>query len=213
MVVVLALAAFLAWLGRLTPSPLPVVTLGNVAGGFLMLGLLAWLAAALRASRAAEAPLRGLALTLLAVACVQVYTGPLIASRLAACSGSCTLDWFGTDWHAFDPFFPAGAEPVSTATAGALHALHRVFGALLVAGALWLGWRALRRGDAGWAPVIACLALVQAALGLLIAAPAQPLWAAVAHNGVAALMVALLFAYRARGVRTRSARDATLREP
>ncbi|MFA7665578.1 MAG: COX15/CtaA family protein [Burkholderiaceae bacterium] len=42
----LLVTVFLAWLGRYTPHDLPLVTVGNVLGGLLLVGTLAWFAAA-----------------------------------------------------------------------------------------------------------------------------------------------------------------------
>src|SRR5690606_17909366 len=44
--VALADTVFLSWLGRYTPHDLPLVTLGNLAGGLLLAAALAWIAAA-----------------------------------------------------------------------------------------------------------------------------------------------------------------------
>src|SRR5690606_12409625 len=43
--IALADTVFLAWLGRYTPHDLPLVTVGNVAGGMVLAGALAWIAA------------------------------------------------------------------------------------------------------------------------------------------------------------------------
>jgi cytochrome c oxidase assembly protein subunit 15 len=196
----LALTAFLAWLGRLTPSTLPAVTLGNLGGGFLMLGLLAWLGRTLSAAARFDASLRCLAAALLVLACSQIHTGAALSSRLAAlaCDGVplCAPDWGHVDWAVFDPWVRTGMEPVSLHTGRALQALHRLTGAFLVLGALGLAWRAWRcsRAIAG---SLAALALAQPVLGAFAVLMPRPLGWAVAHNAAAAALVAVLFAVMA----------------
>src|SRR5690606_24939251 len=45
----LADTAFLAWLGRFTPHPVPLVTVGNLVGGIALAAAFAWIAASPRA--------------------------------------------------------------------------------------------------------------------------------------------------------------------
>lgn len=202
-IMLLALAALLAWLGRMTPSVLPAVTLANLAGGFLMFGLLAWLVAAFRRVPEVPVSLRALAWVLLAGVALQVVTGGLMSARLAATACAdfplCAVSWPAVDWRAFDPFAETSL-PAQEASADAFHAIHRVVGAALVLAALYLAYAALRARAArtGLAAGIAALMLVQAAGGLLSAIIPSPLVAAVAHNALAAVLVALLFAFIAR---------------
>src|SRR5450759_1433635 len=87
------LAAFLAWLGRYTPSVLPAVTLGNLLGGMATLAVLWWLRASLGRGggpgrRTASGPLTltmaGAAATGLGLLFVQMALGGLTSARLAA---------------------------------------------------------------------------------------------------------------------------------
>ena len=84
---------------------------------------------------------------------------------------------------AAQPHHPAGAL---------VHVLHRA-GSLLVVAVLLplalLAWRCGRRSSAG---LILALLGVQAALGVALVADGLPLWIALAHNMVAALMLAVL---------------------
>jgi cytochrome c oxidase assembly protein subunit 15 len=166
----LALALFLAVLGGMTGgSNAPAVTLGNLLGGFVMLGLSARLALAPESPRPGRlaarrpSPWRALWGVTLALLLAQAALGAYVSATQA--STGCG-QWGLCRWH--------------TLAAGPLAA------ALLA-----LAWRAWRDG-AGPAAAAGVTALVlQIVLGLLQAELApSPLPLALAHNFMAALLVA-----------------------
>jgi len=195
-VALLALAGFLAWLGRYTPSPLPAVMLANLLGGVALAALLAWLFLA-DAEGTASPRLRVWTWTALALVTLQIALGGLIGARLAAldcpglpaCAGS-----FGPesiDWRVFDPF---DESAFGAASRRALHLAHR-FGALATVAALAVvGWRHARlRGVlAGFGWTLLALTAAQLVLGAAMLLADLPLPLALAHNAVAALTLALL---------------------
>jgi len=112
--IALADTVFLAWLGRFTPHPVPLVTLANLVGGIALAAAFAWIAASLRTPARAGAPapvpspgadLRIGAATIapafaaLALLAVAAWIGTMIgahdaigACEGARCAGSMRLD-------------------------------------------------------------------------------------------------------------------------
>lgn len=195
----LALALFLAILGRWsTGARVPAVMLGNLLAGFAMFAVSCWLART--AGRQAVAPERqdglvrwarlGLALLLM-----QVILGGLVSAGRAgpSCPQLLACDMAAGSWQLLDPWretAPAAADPANAA--GALvHGLHRL-GALATAAVLLpLGAAAWRRGRREGAAVIVLLVL-QGALGALLVVQHLPLGLTLAHNVLAALLLAAL---------------------
>jgi cytochrome c oxidase assembly protein subunit 15 len=192
----LALALFLAVLGRWTADArVPAVVLGNLLAGFAMFALACRLALStsrrppVRAVPAAWVGLAGVVLV------AQIALGGLTSAghagiscpELARCDLS-TGSWQVLNpWHA--PLFDA-ADPANAAGA-LLHFLHRAASLLVLVVLLPLGIVAARRGHRA-GTVMVLLLVVQAALGALLVLAALPLALALAHNLVAALLLAAL---------------------
>lgn len=185
----LALALFLAVLGRLTAdSRLPAVVLGNLLAGFGML------AASWRLVVATAAPRPALPASwtwaTLALLVGQVVLGGLVSAAYAGAScpqlAGCDLgaaSWAVLDpWRAPDPAVPAGAG-------AGLHLLHRGWGLAATGAAVVLGVAAWQRGRRSGA-VVVLLALAELAAGFLLVAWRQPLALALVHNVLAALLLA-----------------------
>ncbi|MDO9165389.1 MAG: COX15/CtaA family protein [Rhodoferax sp.] len=198
----LALVLFLAVLGRWTAGALvPAVTLGNLLGGFLLFAL-CWRMAGIGRGISADYPISRSARIWTRIAVVvlllQIVLGGLVSSSFAGLScpnlTDCVMVGSG-DWAALNPLreprFDPNILPVNPE--GALvHALHRcgaAAGALAVVAA---GIALLRCGRR--LPGLALLALLgaQLALGLLLVLYGLPLAMVVAHNFVAALLLATL---------------------
>ncbi|MBP8309028.1 MAG: COX15/CtaA family protein [Burkholderiaceae bacterium] len=184
----------LAWLGRYTPHDLPLVTLGNVLGGFALAAAFAWILAPAPREREPLAALRlfGLLAIALLLATLQASLGVMISVRHAvdACAAVVCLPEGIIDWRMFDPL--VSRAPDSPAAARALHLAHRASATALVAVCLVVVARA--RGTALRATRLALIAvlLVQVLLGMAVALGLRPLFAATAHNMVAATLIALL---------------------
>jgi heme a synthase len=220
------LAVLLAWLGSYTPSTLPAVTLGNLLGGMVMVGLAAylcgWCTAAGRpcpppASRAGSgaAPVAAAAPVHLALALLllQVGLGALLGAHGAAAEcarlPACGAGWLSaeTAWRVFWPFAGDLASASSAARiAGleALHTAHRGLGAVVSAGVAWAAVTLLVRGTGpgrtGAALAAAALAgaVLAPALGAMMVLHQYPLAAALMHNLMAALLAAALAAAAGR---------------
>lgn len=203
-VLALAVTLFLAVLGRWTAgSRLPAIALGNLLGGFVLFALCLRMALvdspAWRRRQLPPAARRWRSLAF-AVVLLQVALGGLVSSALAALScpelARCGLpdpfSWQALNlWHA--PVVDAARWPVHPEGA-VVQLLHRSVAllatlAVAVCAALLLrgGWR--RTGYL----LLALLAL-QLGLGLTLVLAGLPLALAVAHNLVAALLLALLLA-------------------
>lgn len=197
-VIALVDTVFLSWLGRYTPHDLPLVTIGNLAGGFLLVGALAWIAAAGRSRR--EVASMGLAASALALLALLVWFGVMIGGRSAigVCSDPLCLAGAVFDPAAFDPWLPFSSA-ASAASGQAMHLAHRaaavLFAIIVVVLALRIA-RADGRSGSGrsLAVVLLVLLVVQSLLGYATAVGALPLVSATLHNIGAALLVASLTA-------------------
>lgn len=188
-----ALAGFLAWLGLITPSNLPAVTVGNLLGGMSMLALLWWLHQGSRGSGAG----RTLPLLALAALILQIALGGMIGARHAVLScvtlPACAGGWWpdALDWRLFNPFLALSGSDLGPAAREALIMAHR-YGAVLVAAILCvLGVKAVRRGalaaTAGW--LLLGLLGLQLLLGAGMVLADFPLPLALLHNLGAALLL------------------------
>jgi cytochrome c oxidase assembly protein subunit 15 len=212
--VCLVIVAGLAVLGVATPSArLPAVTLGNLAGGFALFALLAWLRLTVSTPEPLLADAPGwvklvAALSLLALI-GQIALGAMVSAQFAALAcpafPGCGATWpEGALLASLDPLRELGvdangsiARPPSLA---ALHFAHRVGGAIVIvliavlAGGLVSAAGRARRFGA----IVIGLALAQGALGASAVLAQLPLAAVVAHNAIAALLLAALAAVNYR---------------
>lgn len=198
----LAVTLFLAVLGRWsTGSRLPAIALGNLLGGFVLFALCVRMAL-MESPAWRRLPLpagaRRWRTVAVVVVVLQIALGGLVSSALAALScpelARCSLPEPFT-WQALNPWqvptVDPGRWPLHPEGA-AVQLLHRSVAllatlAVAVCAALLLrvGWR--RTGT-----VLLALLGLQLLLGLALVLAGLPLALAVAHNLVAALLLALL---------------------
>lgn len=194
----LALALFLAILGvRTGHARLPAVALGNLLGGFAMLAL-SWRLA--RPGSASGGPgLRAWAWAGLALLVCQVALGALVSAAFAAASchelHDCLAASAGASWRALNPW----SEPVlawaapGNASGALLQVAHRLASAVAALALLALALAALRRGRAAAGALLLLLLALELGLGLLMAGNRIGLALALAHNVLAALLLATTF--------------------
>jgi len=206
----LALALFLAWLGRYTPSTLPAVTIGNLLGGMATLAVLWWLRSAALAHRSTHraspaSGLAGLAGIGLALVFAQMALGALVSARFAAAAcpafPGCGA-WDGSfELSGLNPFADIARQELGEHTRQVLHMTHRYAGAAIAFYLAWVGARAVRRGGSRRRPGLLLLGLVAAQLALSVALVLLqvPLGMAVAHNVIAALLILNLVSLLAGG--------------
>ena len=203
----LLVAAALGLLGVATPgAAVPVIPLGNLVGGYLMLALLAALAGVaavdddVRPANHAAASHRRFALGLLALAFVQAGIGGLIGTEFALascrnllhCSGvAADAAAIGGSLDPFQPLTSVNGHFVPPSNGAALHTVHRLFAIAVTFLALVLAY-ALRSIDARACAWLTALALTAPLLGVaaVVAMPALPV--TVLHNAAAALLIATL---------------------
>ncbi len=201
---VLVLALGLAVLGRWTAGArVPAVAMGNLLGGVLMFALCCKLAAPPAPTGARNAPaLRGWAAAGAALLLCQLALGALTSASYAGLSCSGVIDCLqsaaagGWQWQMLDPWrvpaFDAGPIPVNGGAA-LTQLVHRI-GALLVLLALGplavLALRGARRRDG---LVLLLLLALQLVVGVVMVASGLALPLALAHNVIAALMMAVVF--------------------
>ncbi|HEX4984705.1 MAG TPA: COX15/CtaA family protein [Burkholderiales bacterium] len=183
----------------------PVIVTLHLLGGMTLVALLAWLCA--RHFRPTGGPpsklraLKPLATAGLAMLCLQIALGGWVSTNYAALAcvdfPTCHGMWkpptdFGHGFHFLRNLgMTETGEPLSNEALNAIHWAHRL-GALatflLLSAVAWrvLKLRALRRTGA----VLLALLFAQVALGIANVLTSLPLAVAVAHNGVAALLLA-----------------------
>ncbi|MDP3085003.1 MAG: COX15/CtaA family protein [Rubrivivax sp.] len=195
----LALALGLAVLGRFsTGARWPAVGIGNLLGGLLMFALCARLACRPNAGPALSAPWARAALVLLLM---QITLGALVSTSYAgaSCTGwaDCTaaLEQAAAPWQALDPWrepvFDAGLQPLHRNAAAVLwlHGATAVLTSVLLVVLALLAWR---QGRVGAGATLLALLALQVSLGWLLAGSGLGLALAMAHNLVAALLLALV---------------------
>ena len=199
----LALVIFQGLLGMWTVTLLlkPIVVVAHLLGGFATFGLLFWLARPNPWPIAAGPRLRALAVAAAAAVLLQIALGGWTSANYAALAcpdfPTCQTQWWPEVadfdeafvlWRGLGIDYEGGVldHPARVA----IHFTHRLgaIAAALLVGAL--GWLLLRRPEArrAGAVMLAALAL-QLAIGSAVVLFGVPLSLAVAHNGVAALLL------------------------
>lgn len=203
-VLALSLVLFLAVLGRWTAGVrLPAVTLGNLLGGFLLFAL-CWRMA--RSGRQSPVGVRlsgkACAWTLFAalLLLIQIALGGFVSSTFAGLS---CPNLYGCDlpnpvsWNVLSPLreptVDSSSWPVNSEVA-LVHALHRWMAAVAALAIVGTSILLLGTPQRVSGLVLMLLMGVQLALGLLLVHQELALAVAVAHNVVAALLLACLLA-------------------
>jgi cytochrome c oxidase assembly protein subunit 15 len=220
----LGIAAALGVIGAVSSeaardAPLPAVTLANLAGGFALLALMAWLrqesvappSLSDAASTEPSAPMphwtRVLAALALAAVVVQILLGGLVSARFAALACPsfplCGADAPPGSWReAFAPFaalqVDASHTIVRPAALASLHWAHRVVAHVVLVLDAVLAIVLFRARVTGYAAAVALLTIAALALGATAVLGALPLRVVLGHNLAAALLLATLVALVAR---------------
>jgi cytochrome c oxidase assembly protein subunit 15 len=203
----LALTVFLALIGIRSGSlHNPAVVMGNLAGGFCMLGLLGWLVFRLEpgAPRHTEtriSHMRGLILGAIVVLCLQILLGGLTSANFAATAcqtlPDCQGGWIpdATIYSAFKLNEPHEVDAAGVAVGGleriAIHRAHRVLSVLTLIFVIAAGVSALVNITAMRKAAAFTLVVLTAEFGVGIAAVLTelPIGLAVAHNWLAGLLL------------------------
>ena len=201
--VLVGVVIFQGLLGMWTVTLLlkPVIVMAHLLGGFTTLSLLFWLARD-GTERVSVGPrLRGLAFAAAAVLALQISLGGWTSANYAALAcpdfPTCQTRWWPpvadfregfVIWRGLGIDYEGGV--LDNPARVAIHFTHRLGAVLATIVVGWLGWRLARglqmRAD-GFA-ILAALA-AQLVLGASIVMLGVPLALAVAHNGVAAILL------------------------
>jgi len=202
----LLLTIFLAWLGIYSQGlHSPAVVMGNLCGGFAMLGLLGWML--LRKPKddtTGSNSFRRWALLAIVLLCVQILLGGLTSANFAASACQTVPDCHGT-WlpgvavaTAFDLSRTHEIGDTGMVLGGAeraeIHKLHRLIAFLTVIAVLIAGILAYNRGRNLRIVGLVAMSLVgiEFVLGVAAIMTGLPIAIAVAHNWLAALLLLAL---------------------
>jgi cytochrome c oxidase assembly protein subunit 15 len=202
----LIVTVFLAWLGIYSEGlHSPAIVMGNLAGGFAMLGLLGWMVLQQPTDEIKpDRPLRNWVLLAIVTLCLQILLGGLTSANFAASACQTLPDCHGSYLPgaglatAFDLARTHEIGPTGIVLGGAeraaIHKLHRLVALLTlvaVIGAAILAWRK-RRALRTWAYVASALAATEFLVGVSAILTGLPIAIAVAHNWLAALLLLAL---------------------
>jgi len=208
-ITLLGITVFLALLGVKSGGlHSPAIVMGNLGGGFLMLGLLGWMLFnngdgenSHQGKRAIPGPLSAIAVLLLVI---QILLGGLTSAHFAATScqtlPDCQGKWLPGPglWTALDIAAPHEVTTQGEVIGGQervdIHIAHRlgaIATAVLILAVGFLGWRAggqLRKP----AILVILLVVIEFAIGIIGVASGLPIGLAVSHNWIAGLLLLVL---------------------
>jgi cytochrome c oxidase assembly protein subunit 15 len=213
----LALTVFLALIGlRSGGLHHPGIVMGNLVGGFLMLGLLGWLVFRMepgspRYTQTRIRQIRPLAITALVFLGLQIVLGGLTSANFAATSCQTVPDCHGawlpdaTIYSAFRLNAPHEITESGMAVGGleriAIHLAHRLGAVLTVVAVIAAAIAGIMATGNTRRTAIAILVLLLAEFGIGVASvmTGLPITLAVAHNWLAALLLLALLKLLALG--------------
>jgi cytochrome c oxidase assembly protein subunit 15 len=202
----LALTVFLAILGIWSGSLHdPAVVMGNLAGGFCMLGLLGWMVfASAEGMGGGSVPVFRVSLVAIGVLSLQILLGGLTSANFAATSCQTVPDCHGSYWPgsalliAVDLTRQHQVTSSGQAIGGeerlAVHKAHRLGSVLALFAGVFAALVAFRT-ETRYRPVavvIFLLATTEFTLGVTAVLTGLPIGLAVAHNWLAGLMLLAL---------------------
>ena len=199
--VLLGLTGFLVWRGVYSGElHSPAVVMGNLSGGFALLGLLGWMIFRdARPHANASHSVRRWVVAALVLLCIQIALGGLTSANFAAtaCTSlpDCHGSWLpGSDLaKAFDLSRQHEIGPTGLALGGAeradIHKLHRLVAAATLLTALIAGGLALAGRMGMTAVFVIALAALEFSIGVAAIRLDLPIGIAVAHNLLAAILL------------------------
>lgn len=202
-VTLLGLTIFLAVLGIKSGGlHNPAVVMGNLAGGFGLLGLLGWLALGHRRSSVrGSASVRAWSLTAIIMLVMQILLGGLTSANFAATACATVPDCHGSYLpgpalpRAFDLSRQHQVSATGVVVGGAqqadIHKLHRLAAIATLIFVLIAGLTAVRagRGMTVLGVAVIFLVLTEFSIGIASILTSLPIGLAVAHNWLAGLLL------------------------
>jgi cytochrome c oxidase assembly protein subunit 15 len=205
----LGLVTFQGALGMWTVTLLlkPAIVTAHLIGGMTTFALLLWLS--LQVTPRARPPTlparaqQGALIAVLLILIVQILLGGWVSTNYAAlaCTGfpGCGGQWWPAMnfaegfriWRGIGVDYEGGVLDPAARTA--IHMTHRIWAMVVVAGFAWLLTRLWRAEDLRrWAVLLGLALTVQIGVGVYNVTGGLPLANAVAHNGMAAILLGLL---------------------
>jgi cytochrome c oxidase assembly protein subunit 15 len=199
----LGLTVFLAWLGIYSEGlHSPAVVMGNLGGGFAMLGLLGWMVLGkTRDGTDSYSRLRRASIVALSALALQIFMGGLTSANFAASACQTFPDCHGS-WLPGAEIFTAldlsrvheigstgmvlgGSERAD------IHKLHRIVALIAAAAICFAGFCGIKAGrDLKIAGIVLiALVTIEFSLGVAAVITGLPIGIAVAHNWIAALLL------------------------
>jgi cytochrome c oxidase assembly protein subunit 15 len=177
--------------------------MGNLGGGFLMLGLLAWMVFRHDKPRSDAAPIvRQCTIAALLLLGMQIGLGGLTSANFAASACQTVPDCHGTWlpgstlWTAFDLSREHRVSPAGQVIGGAERAdiqkLHRLVAVLTLLSTLAAGVLALRNRLGITGALVVAIVVAEFAVGIAAIVTDLPIAIAVAHNWLAAILLLVL---------------------
>ena len=202
----LGLTVFLAWLGIYSEGlHSPAVVMGNLGGGFAMLGLLGWMVVRKPPDDSGgNNAMKRAAIPALCLLCLQIVVGGLTSANFAASACQTLPDCHG-NWlpgaglgKALDLARVHDTGATGMVLGGQeradIHMLHRITAVIATIAIVVAAFAAIRAGAdmrvLGGAALI--LVSVEFALGIAAILTGLPIGIAVAHNWLAALLLLML---------------------
>lgn len=213
----LGLTVFLAWLGIYSEGlHSPAIVMGNLAGGFAMLGLIGWSVFDSGEKTGEKSDdtkpsgnLRVPVTAAILVLSLQIFIGGLTSANFAASACQtlphCFGQWIPGEevWDAFDLSRPVEVDSEGVVIGGAeraaIHMLHRILSVFTVALVLSAAIQAIRF-QPKFVPIgafLCVLVVVEMSLGFAAIRSGIPISIAVMHNWLAALLLLGLLKLRA----------------
>lgn len=204
-IALLGLTVFLAGIGIYSEGlHSPAIVIGNLGGGFAMLGIFGWIvfdSGKEEPSSTRPRQLNGIITVALVVLCIQILLGGLTSANFAAIACStlpdCNGQWLpGAElWSAFDLTRSIEVDDHGIVTGGAeraaIHMLHRLFSVLTVF-AVVVASVQVTRANRALLPIsiLVCgLVFAEMALGISAIRASMPIAIAVSHNWLAGLLL------------------------
>ncbi len=198
--ILLALTVFLAWLGIYSGGlHSPAVVMGNLGGGFAMLGLLGWMSFRPTGATTGSSRQRSWIVAAMILLCLQIGLGGLTSANFAASACQTVPDCHGSYLPgsqlgiAFDLSRSHEIGSSGLALGGSeradIHKLHRI-GAVVASGVILIAALIAFRSGLVWtaAGVIFIVAL-EFSVGVTAILSDIPISIAVAHNWLAAMLL------------------------
>ena len=197
----LGLTVFLAWLGIYSGGlHSPAVVMGNLGGGFAMLGLLGWMVFRNARPRAnAPATVRRWVAAALILLSLQIALGGLTSANFAASACQTIPDCHGSFlpggnvWTAFDLTRQHEIGPTGLAVGGPertdIHKLHRIVAVLAALVVITAGLLALSARLGLTAVAVVAILVAEFSVGVAAILTNLPIGIAVAHNWLAAMLL------------------------